>query len=62
MVHPQGVCCREILSNVDIKEVFIILQSSYFSSMFSGNWKESSESQVTLNIPDPHITVEGMLI
>ena len=29
--------------------------------MFSGNWKESSESHITLNIPDPHITVEGIL-
>ena len=27
--------------------------------MFSGNWKESAEPFVSLDIPDPNITVEG---
>jgi len=36
------------------------LQSEYFSSMFNGQWKESSENIITLEIPDPNIDREGM--
>ena len=38
------------------------IQSSYFASMFGGNWKEYGESQVTLNMTDPYITVEGTVM
>ena len=38
----------------------ICLQSGYFASMFSGNWKESEDSVITLDIPDPNITRECM--
>ena len=27
--------------------------------MFSGNWKESTEPFVSIDIPDPNITMEG---
>lgn len=27
--------------------------------MFSGHWKETGDTHITLNIPDPSITVEG---
>lgn len=37
-------------------------QSGYFSSMFSGSWKESNETQVTLDIPDLNITREALNI
>lgn len=35
-------------------------QSGYFASMFSGNWKESEDSVITLDIPDPNITRESL--
>jgi hypothetical protein len=34
-------------------------QSGYFSSMFGGAWKESSQSVVNLEIPDENIDQEG---
>lgn len=37
-----------------------LAQSGYFSSMFSGSWKESNESCISLDIPDLNITREGM--
>ena len=35
------------------------LQSGYFSSMFSGSWRESNQSDISLSIPDTNITPEG---
>ncbi|NXJ11757.1 GMCL1 protein, partial [Odontophorus gujanensis] len=34
-------------------------QSGYFSSMFSGSWKESGMDTIELEIPDQNIDVEG---
>ena len=28
--------------------------------MFSGSWKESEEHRISLDIPDPNITTEGI--
>lgn len=36
-----------------------LVQSGYFSSMFSGSWKESSMNVIELEIPDQNIDVEG---
>lgn len=36
-----------------------ILQSGYFSSMFSGSWKESNMMEINLEIPDQNIDTEG---
>ena len=36
------------------------MQSHYFASMFSGNWKESDQVIIHLDIPDPNITEECM--
>lgn len=36
-----------------------ILQSGYFSSMFSGSWKESNMIEINLEIPDQNIDTEG---
>lgn len=35
------------------------LQSGYFSSMFSGSWKESNMMEINLEIPDQNIDTEG---
>lgn len=37
-----------------------LCQSGYFSSMFSGNWRESKLSSISLDIPDPNITTEAL--
>ncbi|XP_065906929.1 germ cell-less protein-like 1 [Dysidea avara] len=37
-----------------------LAQSEYFSSMFSGQWKESSENVISLEIPDPNIDIEAL--
>ncbi|KAI8521895.1 Germ cell-less protein-like 1 [Branchiostoma belcheri] len=39
-----------------------LCQSGFFSSMFSGSWKESNLSEVTLNIPDDNIDEEALQI
>lgn len=36
-----------------------IFQSGYFSSMFSGSWKESNMMVIELEIPDQNIDTEG---
>lgn len=36
------------------------LQSGYFSSMFSGSWKESNMMVIQLEIPDQNIDAEGV--
>lgn len=36
-----------------------VLQSGYFSSMFSGSWKESNMIEINLEIPDQNIDTEG---
>lgn len=36
------------------------LQSGYFSSMFSGSWKESNMLEINLEIPDQNIDTEGV--
>jgi BTB/POZ domain-containing protein 13 len=35
-------------------------QSLYFRSMFSGQWKESDEPLIQLNIPDENVDVEAL--
>lgn len=35
------------------------MQSGYFSSMFSGSWKESNMMVIELEIPDQNIDTEG---
>ncbi|XP_039624329.1 germ cell-less protein-like 1 isoform X2 [Polypterus senegalus] len=42
----------------DLHKVYLC-QSGYFSSMFSGSWKESSMAVIQLEIPDENIDVEG---
>ena len=32
-------------------------QSGYFSSMFSGSWRESEADSVSIDIVDPNVTV-----
>lgn len=39
-----------------------VLQSGYFSSMFSGSWKESNMMEINLEIPDQNIDTEGEII
>ncbi|NXL68492.1 GMCL1 protein, partial [Chordeiles acutipennis] len=39
-----------------------LCQSGYFSSMFSGSWKESSMSTIELEIPDQNIDVEALQV
>ncbi len=36
-----------------------VFQSGYFSSMFSGSWKESNMMVIELEIPDQNIDTEG---
>jgi len=47
---------------VNTTVVTFFLQSGYFSSMFGGQWKESSENVINLEIPDPNIDKEGVYI
>ncbi|KAB0407566.1 hypothetical protein E2I00_005564, partial [Balaenoptera physalus] len=37
-----------------------LCQSGYFSSMFSGSWKESSMNIIELEIPDQNIDIEAL--
>ncbi|KAK2709599.1 germ cell-less protein-like 1 [Artemia franciscana] len=37
-------------------------QSPYFASMFSGSWKESTESTINIEIQDPNITIVSLTI
>ncbi|XP_064404214.1 germ cell-less protein-like 1 isoform X2 [Halichondria panicea] len=37
-----------------------LCQSGYFSSMFSGSWRESNQSDISLSIPDTNITPEAL--
>ncbi|XP_075457441.1 germ cell-less protein-like 1 [Ascaphus truei] len=39
-----------------------LCQSGYFSSMFSGSWKESSMNVIELEIPDHNIDVEALQV
>ena len=39
--------------------VTFLQQSSYFASMFSGSWKESSESEIGIDVPDDNIDIKG---
>ncbi|XP_054404080.1 germ cell-less protein-like 1 isoform X2 [Pongo pygmaeus] len=39
-----------------------LCQSGYFSSMFSGSWKESSMNIIELEIPDQNIDVEALQV
>ena len=40
----------------------LIFQSPYFQSMFSGNWKEASESHIHIEILDENINIEGKIL
>ncbi|XP_072038350.1 germ cell-less protein-like 1 [Amphiura filiformis] len=37
-----------------------LCQSSYFASMFSGSWKESSESEIGIDVPDDNIDIKAL--
>uniref|UniRef100_A0A8C4MJN4 BTB domain-containing protein n=1 Tax=Equus asinus TaxID=9793 RepID=A0A8C4MJN4_EQUAS len=39
-----------------------LCQSGYFSSMFSGSWKESSMNIIELEIPDQSIDIEALQV
>ncbi|XP_077353042.1 germ cell-less protein-like 1 [Festucalex cinctus] len=39
-----------------------LCQSGYFSSMFSGSWKESNMMEINLEIPDQNIDVEALQV
>ncbi|XP_078095797.1 germ cell-less protein-like 1 isoform X3 [Mustelus asterias] len=39
-----------------------LCQSGYFSSMFSGSWKESNMSHIELEIPDQNIDTEALQV
>ena len=39
--------------------LFIHFQSGYFSSMFSGSWKETTLSTIHMDIPDENIDEDG---
>ncbi|KAK2084107.1 Germ cell-less protein-like 2 [Saguinus oedipus] len=39
-----------------------LCQSGYFSSMFSGSWKESSMNTIELEIPDQNMDVEALQV
>uniref|UniRef100_A0A8B9V3I2 BTB domain-containing protein n=1 Tax=Anas zonorhyncha TaxID=75864 RepID=A0A8B9V3I2_9AVES len=39
-----------------------LCQSGYFSSMFSGSWRESSMDVIELEIPDQNIDVEALQV
>ena len=39
-----------------------LCQSGYFSSMFSGSWKESSMNTIELEIPDQNIDIEALQV
>uniref|UniRef100_A0A3Q2HDJ0 BTB domain-containing protein n=1 Tax=Equus caballus TaxID=9796 RepID=A0A3Q2HDJ0_HORSE len=39
-----------------------LCQSGYFSSMFSGSWKESSMNIIELEIPDQNIDIEALQV
>ncbi|XP_069773557.1 germ cell-less protein-like 1 [Narcine bancroftii] len=39
-----------------------LCQSGYFSSMFSGSWKESNMNQIELEIPDQNIDTEALQV
>ncbi|XP_071440025.1 protein germ cell-less [Hetaerina americana] len=39
-----------------------LAQSPYFNSMFSGSWKESTESHVNIQIEDPNINLDALFI
>ena len=36
-----------------------LVQATYFASMFNGSWKESSDSEVRIEIPDSAIDANG---
>lgn len=58
--HGVSMCVALLVHSAVRRNVCLCsLQSGYFSSMFSGNWKESTEPFVSIDIPDPNITVEG---
>ncbi|XP_065845714.1 germ cell-less protein-like 1 [Oscarella lobularis] len=37
-----------------------LCQSSYFSALFNGNWKDSNDSRIEIEILDPNITKEAL--
>lgn len=39
-----------------------LCQSGFFSSMFSGSWKESSMNRIDMDIPDEHVTEAALTI
>ncbi|KAM9793911.1 germ cell-less protein-like 1 [Syngnathus typhle] len=39
-----------------------LCQSGYFSSMFSGSWKESKMMEINLEIPDQNIDIEALQV
>ncbi|EPQ08727.1 Germ cell-less protein-like 1 [Myotis brandtii] len=44
------------------KSLYSFIKSGYFSSMFSGSWKESSMNIIELEIPDQNIDVEALQV
>lgn len=39
-----------------------LCQSSYFASMFGGSWRETNQDFVNIEIIDPKINIDGMLL
>ena len=59
MQSENSACEGDALHIARIMLVSLSLQSAYFSSMFSGNWVESNQSVISMEIPDRNVTTDG---
>uniref|UniRef100_A0A1B6C3X6 BTB domain-containing protein n=1 Tax=Clastoptera arizonana TaxID=38151 RepID=A0A1B6C3X6_9HEMI len=52
--------CVDILGKEWKLHKIYLQQAPYFASMFSGSWKESNKSHITIEVVDPNITIESL--
>ncbi|XP_028318712.1 germ cell-less protein-like 1 [Gouania willdenowi] len=57
----SDICICALGQEWNLHKVYLC-QSGYFSSMFSGSWKESNMMEINLEIPDQNIDTEALQV
>ncbi|XP_029371471.1 germ cell-less protein-like 1 isoform X2 [Echeneis naucrates] len=57
----SDICISALGQEWNLHKVYLC-QSGYFSSMFSGSWKESNMMEINLEIPDQNIDTEALQV
>ncbi|XP_063704449.1 protein germ cell-less [Culicoides brevitarsis] len=57
--RSSDISVRALGKTFELHKIYLC-QSPYFSSMFSGNWRESDDDFVAIEITDPNITIKSL--